>query len=675
MGAPSLEDLPTEALRLVAQHVGEHRPSLRSFALASRTCHAVAAAWLFRSLRINVAGVTELRRDVDECIKILGRSHSHQHVRWLEFRGSLGNTILGYHQKLEDEEWAFIDEPQDRIDGIFRQEESRSFTTDHPFSIPVPVDGECWIPIIDLLRALPHLQDLVFNCYNQFPPSVFAALRDRHPACRLHLVKFRFRSLRDEVTDAHELALATSPLLHSLGVRYVYRDTKALDDYNSEAAMRVVRGLAPNLKKVKMMHCRAVYSRLLHFSSELPRKPWGGFRDRNGRIPEDPIPAALDSLSLAGGNTTTANHFQTWHRFASLASLKYLNLASGVDAEALQWAALNASFPSLTELEISFTIRQEENPAYKLSECAAAFFSSLPPLEILRLSGLFDSEIFSDIVRIQGGSLRKLSLTPSEPENWPTYGARYRLTIIKSHILQLQQCCPLLEALTLPVRRQKGNAAEVETYRALGQMGRLTTLSLALDCSIGSSRPGVPRIDEAPTVDEFTWQEHPGKPDPYGNVRRECVRFALLNSAVDETLARSIWDCINASKVGRPLLLLKIRTVGGTSLGNGIGNHQTALEGIVGHIGRAFLLERSIRDDDDGSGVSLVELNKSAREARDEQFRKLAEEYQQPWGRQWEYPDEPPPPGTVFDVFRELWPRKEGSLDWRDDWSSLPLQV
>lgn len=25
-------------------------------------------------------------------------------------------------------------------------------------------------------------------------------------------------------------------------------------------------------------------------------------------------------------------------------------------------------------------------------------------------------------------------------------------------------------------------------------------------------------------------------------------------------------------------------------------------------------------------------------------------------------------------VFRRIWPHKEGSKDWRDDWASLPLQ-
>jgi hypothetical protein len=31
-----------------------------------------------------------------------------------------------------------------------------------------------------------------------------------------------------------------------------------------------------------------------------------------------------------------------------------------------------------------------------------------------------------------------------------------------------------------------------------------------------------------------------------------------------------------------------------------------------------------------------------------------------------------PDSSTVY-IFRSIWPRKEGSKDWREDWASLPL--
>lgn len=245
------DKLPIEAIRQIAEYVHlEHPPSLSSLALTNKLCHEVAKTWHWRIIHLNIVSREELRRDVSRWLAVLQQSRSLKHVRRLELRGDMP-------AKLEDE--PSVDSPESPLsnddwhgtDEIFGIEEDGGFARDASIEI-LPEEDEAWTPVVQLLQTIPHLADLVFSCHNQFPPSLFKALIDSQPHCRLHLPKFRFRSLRENITNEHEMRVATSPQLSSIGVCYVKRDSLANEDYNEEAVMQLIGGLAPNLRKVRM---------------------------------------------------------------------------------------------------------------------------------------------------------------------------------------------------------------------------------------------------------------------------------------------------------------------------------------------------------------------------------------------------------------------------------------
>jgi hypothetical protein len=116
-----------------------------------------------------------------------------------------------------------------------------------------PEEDTAWAPVVQLIKTLPHLTKLVYDCRNQFPPSLLEALHKYQPQCKLNHLTFRLRSLRCDALDSHEMALATSPCLHSVKLRYAWRDSNGKEDYHDEAMPELVASLAPNLKEINML--------------------------------------------------------------------------------------------------------------------------------------------------------------------------------------------------------------------------------------------------------------------------------------------------------------------------------------------------------------------------------------------------------------------------------------
>jgi hypothetical protein len=75
-----------------------------------------------------------------------------------------------------------------------------------------------WAPLFNLLEAKIPLQDLVFDCQSQLPPSLLDMLHERHPRCRLHHLTFNFQTLLCGVPDPYEMELAISPSLYKVEV-------------------------------------------------------------------------------------------------------------------------------------------------------------------------------------------------------------------------------------------------------------------------------------------------------------------------------------------------------------------------------------------------------------------------------------------------------------------------
>jgi len=291
------------------------------------------------------------------------------------------------------------------------------------------------------------------------------------------------------------------------------------------------------------------------------------------------------------------------------------------------------------------------------------------------VSGALEPKILDAILDQHGPTLKKLTLRPSEQE-FSVSNLRVRrdipMTFTKEHILQIHTQCPALQELAISVKRTKSDRLEAEMYKSFGQMAQLKSLFLTLDCSDWRVTRDANPPDDA-SFDAFDRESC--NIFGMGYLKNGHLREMLMNCAVDETLVRSIWETICRNKVGRELESLKVWTTGGGHWGDSGGN--CSIPPVVDHLSRSWLVERVCRGGGDDI-INVRELGRRVREARDQdqtdKYRRRAEAL----GKQRHLvlsPRDVAEESPIVQVFRRIWPPKEGSRDWRDDWSSLPLQV
>lgn len=676
-----LHDLPNETLQQIASHLNNsYRPSLYAFGSTSKTCHGATLPSIFHHIHLTVNTPEELQRDIDALVKTLSRTQSARHVRCLTIKGALR---VSKKPKVE----GLVSHTADRhswfkstgVDEILCDEEpcdtSPYVVYDEPVIEKSSEEDMAWAPFVSLIKAIPHLTKLVYDCENQFPPSLLDALHDYHPQCKLYHLTFTLRTLLWGNPYPYEMALATSPCLYSVKLACSWRDSEGDDDFNQEAMMELVASLAPNLKEVVVLNLAP------HNVARYYPRPRGLWRGLPGFVAGRSI-GSLTSLSLLGAvEWRVPNVLQMWAKHTDFSSLHHLTLGGGygrqnvggLDGETMKKIAQNYHFPRLKTLCIRLDRCNDqglETPDF--ANNAVSLFRSLEPLDELSVSGPLGPEMLDAILDRHGQMLKKLSLRPFEQENIifdndpnPRHIA---MTFTREHILQIQSHCPGLEELAVSVKRTKSDAREAEIYRSFGKIERLKSLFLILDCS-----------DWAVTLDPDS------RDDPsYDETDRETclldflkkghLRDNFINCAVDETLARSIWETICESKVGRPLESLKLWTKGGGQWGNSTNNG--GIPPVVDHLSRSWLIERAGRDDK--NDISVRELGRRVREARDQEMTDQYERQAESWLRHRGIvvqPGDRAEDSEIMKVFRRIWPRKEGSKDWREDWSSLPLQV
>lgn len=150
------------------------------------------------------------------------------------------------------------------------------------------------------------------------------------------------------------------------------------------------------------------------------------------------------------------------------------------------------------------------------------------------------------------------------------------------------------------------------------------------------------------------------------SLRRREMRDTFINCAVDKALAQSIWNLISQNKTGKRLESLKLWPTGGSRYGACQGSYGAPMAGIsciaiFNCLSRPWLFERVPRDDKVDFIVWEPELK----------FRKWHSEMVADW-LNFAADDETI---LVWEIFHSIWPAKKGSKDWRDDWSSFPLQI
>lgn len=644
----ALSTLPLEVQCQIAGWVESvHRPSLCAFSLTSKACHAASTSVIFRDINITVDHPEALHHKIERISQVLSRTDSSHHVRRINIKGALQLSVAetdkdnrkswweddGLDEILDDEEW--IDYSGRHIvynEGVIEQASDEDLA---------------WVPVANLLSTIPYLADLIYDCKSQFPPCLLETLQKTHPHCRLHHLTFRFRTLARGGPCPYEMALATS--LYTVRVACASRDTEGEDDFNLEATMELAARLSPKLKEVEISSLQPILS---HRYGRR-REAWRGLPGFTGKTL-----GSLTSLSIKGLSALKSpTMLQTWAKHTDLSCLHHLTLGgsyvwkkNGMNAETMAWLAQNHSFPNARTLDI-YINRDDmylDSPHY--TEHAVSLFQAFGPLEELSVNGPLDSQILEAILNRHGQTLKKLSLHPFEEVYHNILGARdvraIPLEFTKERLLQIQARCPALEVLALPINREKSSAGEVEIYKCFGQMRSLHSLFLTLNCAnwrLGRDGNYNPKFNEHDEKAIYSDQ-------PY--LKRGHLKEIMINCAVDEKLARSIWDTISQNKDGRRLVRLKLWTSGGGEYGGGL--FDSWVTDILNNISRSWLIESQPRNH--GEDIILKELGRQAREARDKRTNKRGD-------------TEPKK------IFEEIWPPKEGTESWHDDWSSLPLSV
>lgn len=671
-----LEGLPHEILQQIAGHLRE-TPSLYAFSLASKTCQSAAFPSLFREIHLTVHSRTALQGDVDALIDTLSRTESARHVRCLSVEGFL---------RVEDAEPVLADEDGDLALAWLEQTGVGDILDGHEpvlctngwHSVSEPViekasrEDLAWAPVVGLIKILPGLKTLVYNCRNQFPPLLLDTIHERQ--CKLHHMTFRLRSLLSETLDPYELALATSPCLYKAQVRYTWHDSNGDDDFNQEAMMELAAGLAPNLREVVVV---GFTPSLTRWKTNPPREPWRGlpgFVPGNGK-------GSLTSLTFLGSVNWSLDALRGWAKHTDFDRLSHLGLGGGytafqletdgIDEETMEWMINNCSFHRLRTLRVHLfrTVIMVERPNY--ADIASKFFKRFKPLDELSMSGGLEPKILNAILSRHGPTLQKLALWPIE-EAVITADDRVRtdmpMMFEKENVLQIQTHCPLLRELAIPVKRTKSSAVEAEIYKSFGKMARLRSLFLTLDCSNWQVTNERTRRTNDPSFDQFDRELFMGM----DFLQKGHLRETFMNCAVDETLARSIWETIRRAKVGSPLRSLRLWTGRGDQWADGVSNGMAC--SIIDNLSRSWLLE--VRDGMEYV-VDVRELGRQGREIRDRAIldeERRDRERTADDGARGDAGRAGEDGSDQWQIFRRIWPRrKEGSRDWREDWVSLPL--
>ncbi|EPE36636.1 hypothetical protein GLAREA_08799 [Glarea lozoyensis ATCC 20868] len=676
--------LPLETLQQIAEYLDKsYRPSLYAFGLASRTCHDATIPSIFRHVHLSISSPEALKRDIDALVKTLSLVDSSRHVQSLSIKGTLSfnspsqRNVEGYKSSSSGRDSSFMSTGMNEI--LVGEEPCGSAIHIVYDESVIEKDSEediAWKPLASAIKTMPCLAKLEYNCSNQFPPSLLEALHDynSYPQCKLYHNTFRLRTLLWDTPCPYELALAQSPCLYSVKVECCHRDSQGNIDFNQEAIMELVTGLAPNLKEVVVVNLRPESSWKYH------HRPWESWQGLPGFVPGQSV-GSLTLLSLLGeikrNPRGPCGFLQTWAKQTDFSCLQRLTLGGGfgcesvgINDEMMKWVAENCLFPRLKSLRVRLDRDGNNRPNY--SENAIAFFESFQCLDELSVSGPIDPRILESILFQHGQTLTKLSIRPIEDESKAPNGrlrGHIPMTCTTEQIIQIHIQCPLLQELALPVKRTQSDAIEAEKYKTFRKMERLSSLFLILDCSEWRVTRDPASLDES-TFNEFDQETF----EDWVFLKNGHIRQTLLNCAVDETLARSIWETICRNKIGCKLQNLKIWTTGCCRWGDNTYIHY--IKNVVDNLSRSWLFERIARDE--GDIINVKELGRRIREAHDQYETSR-------WHRRIdamlvennvvvELIDEQESPKEVFQVFRSIWPDRKGK-DWREDWSSLPLQV
>jgi hypothetical protein len=656
MSVKGFDSLPVELLYHICRYINQtHKPTLRSLVLVDKLLHSIAASLLFHTVRIYH---DEL--DKDQLAKnVLALPHT---VAW-----QIRHLII---------EPVFLrgDKPSS-LDSMRVRYERASAAGQSPLIFQsIDVEDAVWSPLAELITDTLVLSDLTYNCPRQFPPSLLAALHSKQPKCKLRINLFNMNRLSKSQYDKNAAALATSPCLYGLGAYYssYVPDFSGMDSEsacNGTALMDLVTGVAPNIKEIGLFNTFFTRHRTT-------RETWYGAALGEIRRKRQARPrAAIEFLSLDEPVTHDCS-FIAWRQCIDTLTLRTLDLKHAIDVVTLEYLVTDCEFSSLKNLDISIRARRVAgNEDARYESACNSFFASLPPLTSLKITGDVTPIIWNTLWERQGKELENFNLDQ--------FGHNIEQVILRSNEIQtMVDSCPQLSELALKIPRSRGDTDEVAIYKALGSIPNLYNLDLKLDTAMYSNDVesycgrGIQSSWAIPKQRDYAiGRSYTRLLSAFPGVRRRYIEDTFINSAVDDTLARSIFRAVSSGKPpgSIPLESLTLIPTGAFQFKDTFMQYPESFTQLGARVRRSWRVERNPRDDsrDELITTCLSEIQKQ----QDQQLQQDVPQHL------FEQPRRGYPDGferKAEKIFNGLWPGNKGqnevSKDWLDGWHSFPLQ-
>lgn len=517
--------LPDELWDLVTDFLDPK--DLCSFSRACSSTCKIADRVLYRQITLRLTAYHTVAAETSSWSETLSRRSAWESVRRVAI-------IVRYSHQLKD---ASVQDEPEHSGNVHKW----------------PKDAEDFRPLESFLQRTSRLRDLEWACDQVFPGFLLPILADPVANCRIHIKGIKLSHDRRTPLSDDEVELVTSAQLHSVGLRYSGPDIRL-----REALLSMIKSGPPNLHHVSYS-CAVSYL----YQRGLVMRMRGRGRPAGSRVVNVPDGRKLNDIiercaPRPGGRSigallSLAIYDQYWlgdilkafQLATDFSLLTAFRLENGPSVETLCFLADECQFTALQTLALGKMSNKDyyspSTPDEQMRAQGALnrLFESLPALRNLSLVGFYQDTFFH-ILSQHGHQLNKLELEycilDDRQDEWLTS---------PEAVEALWSQCPNLTRLFLPLHRLSGNAREVAFYQGLGRCSSLIDIKLEINCDVRDRVYG-------PAGGHFRAFSAPRDDNPLDSA---VLRSLLANSAVDETLARSILKIITDSRpVGSPAL-------------------------------------------------------------------------------------------------------------------------
>ncbi|KAH7371040.1 hypothetical protein BKA66DRAFT_470470 [Pyrenochaeta sp. MPI-SDFR-AT-0127] len=639
--ASAFEALPILVLETVCEYLvtsSASRCDLFAFSLTSKRCCATAARERFERCHFIVEDSQQLEQAIARWDNILQVDNRHRFVRKLKVTGRMGFEGEDQIQANRANQFDLGNDLDEVSDGD--DDDGSDQSTLENFARPLPLtmfpgsepiispeakkrNNQSWRPLATFLSACPGFKHLVWASTDQVPRCVLDVLHNQLPNSRIHVNTFSLRSLYQNINDPHDIdydeyALATSSCLSSIWAVSTRYDSNGLLDFNEEAVLQMVMDTAPHLRSVCMWRQRAGNSPYLLAALRHPRPHWPSFTSAKKKGGDQRSQGQLEVLSFRGESSPSLLTIQHWKHHTNFSRLRSLGFYSPIQPDVLQFLvelAGRGDFGTLQKLSLNIN----SHPQELVRMLAERLLRAVQPLESLDIREGIRQGIVDSIKEHHGASLRRLCLTSC---------------LTCAEIVDICQTCPSLRDLQVSVKRTQGSNEEVHFYQFLGSMLNLSRLTLLLDCEDSA----IKRYPHSEDIERQAQQ----------------IRSCLINSAIDDSLALSIFQTILAANraVQRPGVIPSFQRL---KLRFSCGEQWHTFERLQRWLGRNWACERQ-HADVHSSEVVIREIGAQARLKVQKDWEWCTDDYE-----------------VYRSLWEELWPKSKGKVDWINEWHSFPF--